>query len=129
MRLTIVAFVIAVSIIAIFPLGLGKHGQVFPEGLSVFTLHAFGVFYLSLVIGALPALREKSIIPVIFYARTGMALIVIITLAAVLNFGMFDFGQHPGGLIYWGAYVVAGIIAGIYLARYWTYSQEAELSA
>lgn len=129
-RLVIVLFIILVSIIAIFPLlGYGKNRQVFPEQLTVFTLQAFGVFYLSLVIGAVPLLWEKHILPFLFYARTGLALIMTITLAAALNLSKFDFSVYPGGAIYWAAYLFAGVIAGAFVARYWSYSQQAEREA
>ena len=126
-HLTIVLFVIFVFIIAIFPiLGYGKNRQVFPEPLTVFTLQAFGVFYLSLVIGVLPLLREKYILPFLFYTRMGLVLVCTITLAAVFNLDKFDFTARPGGLIYWGAYLLAGVIAAIYVARNWSYSRQAE---
>lgn len=130
MRGGVAVFVIAVFLIAIFPiLGYGKNKQIFPEELTVFTLNAFGVFYLSLVLATLPLLRERSMVPLLFWTRVGTALLYIITLAAIFNLGVFDFGAHPGGLVYWAAYIVVGILTTIFMVRYWSYSRAAEPTA
>lgn len=120
LRLWLTVFTIVVLIIAIFPiLGYGQSGSIFPEKLTLFTLHAFGVFYLSIALGTLTLLRERNITPVLVFIRTGLALLYPITLAALLNLDRFDFIVHPGGLIYLGVYIVVGVAATMILVRRW----------
>lgn len=115
----IIAFGGLVLFIAAFPLaGFGRTGTIFPEPLTVFTLNAFGVFYMSIALGALALVRESGVSSVLFYARNGGWLIVTITLAAVLNLSRFDFAAHPGQLLYWVAYIAVGIGITILLVRH-----------
>ena len=119
-RIAIALFTVAVFIIAIFPImGFGRGGQVFPEPLTVFTLNAFGVFYLSLMLGTLPLNWAKSIGEVLVLAKTGLALIIIITAAALVNLDKFNFAERPTQAIYLGVYLLVGILDVALFARYW----------
>lgn len=129
-RVGIAAFTVAVFVIAAFPiLGFGRGGYIFPEPLSLFTLNAFGVFYLALVLGALPLNRAKSIGEIVVLARGGLALIVVITLAALLNLDKFNFAERPTQWIYLGIYIVVGILDAALFARYWLRPQPADTAA
>ena len=87
---------------------------------SGFTTLAFGAFFFSLGVGTLPLLVTRDIAPAIAYARTGLVLIVVITLAALVNLHKFDFVAHPGTIIYLGTYVVAGIVAAAIVLWDWS---------
>jgi len=118
LRLLIVIFAGFVAFLALMgALGFGQGAQIFPEKLSLFTIHGFAAFYLSLGVGAVALLRSRSIAPVIAYAQTGLALIVPITVAALVYIDKFDFAGRPGGLVYIGIYVVVAIAVGILLWR------------
>jgi hypothetical protein len=80
---------------------------VFPEPLSAFTLRAFGAFYLSLIVGALPLIWARSMPPVLAFFWGGLALLVPIAAAAFFFWDRFDFGAHPLQLVYIGSYVAA----------------------
>jgi hypothetical protein len=88
----------------------GTNGGVFPQVMSLFTLRSFGVFYLSISLAALPfVLWEKSLNTVLHHAFASYALILFVSIAAFVNIRLFDFVNKPGGLIYFGAYVIVGI--------------------
>lgn len=88
----------------------GTNGGIFPEIMSVFTLRSFGVFYLSLALAVVPFLWEKSLKPFLTHGFASYGLIVFITLAAFVYIRLFDFAARPGGLAYFGAYFVVGIL-------------------
>jgi hypothetical protein len=88
----------------------GTNGGVFPEVMSLFTLRSFGVFYLSISLAALPfVFWEKSLNTVLHHAFASYALILFVSIAAFVNIELFDFVNKPGGLIYFGAYLIVGI--------------------
>lgn len=93
--------------------GTASGGNVFPEPLSGFTTQAFAAFFFSIGLAAVPLLFNRDVRPHIEYARTGLYLIVIITLAALVNIDEFDFTARPGGLLYLGAYILAGIVIAV----------------
>lgn len=99
---------------------LGTNGEIFPEIMSPFTLRSFGAFYFSLTVGAVPLLFEKSIVPFLNYTFLAFGLIVIITIAAFVYFPLFDFSSHPFGLLYFAAYLLAGIFSIVMLVRHGT---------
>jgi hypothetical protein len=83
--------------------------SVFPDVLTVFTVRAFAAFFLALLIGVGSLFLSRRPESWVTLARMGLYLVVPITLAALLNIGLFDFGARPGGLIYIGLYVIVGI--------------------
>jgi hypothetical protein len=116
LRVLILIFAGFVAFLAVMGgLGFGQGAQVFPEKLSLFTIHGFAAFYLSLGVGAVSLLWSRSMAPVIAYSQTGLALIVPITVAALVYIGKFDFAGRPGGLVYIGIYVVVAVAVGILL--------------
>jgi hypothetical protein len=60
-------------------------------------------------------------VPVLVYLRGGVAQIVPITAAALVNLDRFDFRDHPLQLVYIGAYVAAFV--GILLVTLWHRAQ------
>ncbi|HEX2185214.1 MAG TPA: hypothetical protein VHN78_06895, partial [Chloroflexota bacterium] len=94
-----------------------SQGGIFTERLTLFTLRAFGAFYTSLAIGTIPTLFARGLAPVLAFTWTGVALIVPILAAAVVNLDKFDFVARPDGLIYIGAYVIA-LVGAVILKGY-----------
>lgn len=119
-RLLVLVFVLFVvflaSVAAVRSEGAPEQ-SVFPEPLSAFTVRAFGAFYLSLAIGALPLIWARSMRPVLTYLWGGLALIVPITAAALVNLDRFDFDAHPRQALYIGAYGAAAI--GVVFVGLW----------
>jgi len=123
MRFLAIGFVVFVGFLGLYGLSAkigdpGTNGEIFPEVMSLFTLRSFGAFYLSLTIGMIPLLFEKSRAPFINYAYAAFGLIAIITIAAFAYLRLFNFNEHPFGLTYFTAYIVAGLFS-IYL--FWKY--------
>src|SRR5687768_15894731 len=107
-------FVLIVAMLAIYGLyaqvgDVGTNGGVFPEIMSLFTLRAFAVFYLSLCTSAAVPLRERNLPTMLHYGFSSYLLVLAITAAIFMYFDLFDFSTHPGQLIYVGAYFLIGI--------------------
>jgi hypothetical protein len=96
----------------------GLNGGIFPERLSMFSLRAFGAFYLSLALGATPLLRSRGRGNVLTYGFAAYSLIVLITIAAFVFIDRFNLVAHPTQAIYIGVYLLVGAVVGIYLLRY-----------
>ena len=113
-RIMALGFVMIVGVLAVYGLfaqvgAIGTNGGIFPEVMSLFTLRSFAVFYLSLTVGALPLIWEKSLSVLLNHAYASYALVIFITAAIFAYFGLFEFGLKPGQLIYVGAYFLVGI--------------------
>lgn len=93
------------------------NGRVFPEPLSLFTIRAFGMFYLALALGALPTVVARNLTPVTNFMASAMALVVFITIAALVFIETFDFSEHPLQILYIAAYLVVGIPTAFVLRR------------
>jgi hypothetical protein len=113
MRVLQGGFVLSVGILALILLaGPARPGKaIFPDEMSVFTAHAFGAFYLSLVLTMLSSILAKSLAPLLTTVRAGFALALIMLVPVFSYFASFDFAARPGGLIYIGATVLAAIIS------------------
>jgi hypothetical protein len=108
------AFVIFVGFLSIYGLiaQIGwpaTRGGIFPEEMSLFTLRSFAAFYFSLAVSALPLIREQNRSVLLHHSIANYALVVMITVAAFVYIRLFDFVQRPGGLLYFGAYLIVGI--------------------
>lgn len=124
-RFWIIGFVLSVGFLGIYGLtahigDLATNGDIFPEVMSLFTLRAFGALYFSLVVGMIPLMFEKDATPFLNYGFLAIALIVIITMAAVVYLRLFNFQQHPFGAAYFGAYLVASVISIYFLLKHGT---------
>ena len=96
--------------------GHGTDASIFPEVLSLFTLRAFASFYAALASAVVPLVWTKGSSAVLVLGRAGMSFIVVITIAALANVNKFNFSEHPGQLIYLGAYVGAFfVLSGLFL--------------
>ena len=98
--------------------GLSTTGKIFPESLTLFTVRAFAAFYLALAVGLLALLLRPGASSAFALGVTGVALIVPITLAALLHIGAFDFGAKPLGILYLGAYLIVLFPASLFLWRH-----------
>lgn len=102
------------------PMGsMGTSGGIFPEIMTPFTLRAFGAFYLSLGLSAIPIVMHRSFEAMITHAAAAYGLILTISAAMIPYAGLFDLANKPGGLIYIGAYVAVGSVIAVILARHW----------
>lgn len=107
-------FVLFVGFLGLYgliaPIGApGTQGGIFPEIMSAFTLRSFGAFYACLALAVVPSFWEKNLQTILHQAFAAYGLIFCITLAAFLYIQLFDFAARPGGLAYFGAYLVVGI--------------------
>jgi hypothetical protein len=82
-------------------------GVIFPEPLSLFSLRAFGVFYLSLGVGMLVLIADRRADGFLVYMRAGFILVSLILVATAAYAGTFDLSAHPFQVVYPLAYVVA----------------------
>lgn len=115
-------FVVVVGFLGLYGLlaveGMrGLNGGIFPEHMSMFTLRSFGAFYLALALAAFPHLLLRGRDNLLTHGFAQYGLIVLITLAALVFIGQFDFAARPTQLIYIGIYVLVGAIVGFHLVR------------
>ena len=118
----IFGFVLIVTVLAVYGLfaqigDVGTNGGVFPEIMSLFTLRAFAAFYLSLCVSAAIGLREPNLATLLNYGFSSYMLVIAITAAIFVYLHLFDFANHPGQLIYVGAYFLVGIPLTITVIR------------
>ncbi len=121
-RLLMVGFILLVFFLAAVAFAApprATRGVVFPEPLSLFSLRAFGVFYLSLGIGMVVLVADRHAEGFLLYMRAGLALVVPILIATAVHADSFDLGDHPFQLLYPFAYVVAlvGAAGSLWSAR------------
>lgn len=121
-RIATALFVILVGLLGVLgwfaaPSRVVQESLIFPELLSPFTVRAFAAFYFSLAVSVIPLLWATELEATARHARAALGLIVFITAAALFNLDKFDFGARPGGLIYFGAYllVFCVILVGLWL--------------
>jgi hypothetical protein len=100
------------------PGGLSTTGQIFPEPMTLFSVRAFAAFYLALAIGLATLVVRPGVGSATMLGIAGVALILPILAAAVLNLGAFDFAGRPLGLVYLGAYAVVLVPASVFLVRH-----------
>jgi hypothetical protein len=100
------------------PGGLSTSGEVFPEPLTLFTVRGFAAFYLALAFGLVALLLRPGVASAAMLGVAGIALIVPILAAAVLNLGAFDLVGHPLGALYLAAYVIVLVPAAGFLVRH-----------
>lgn len=119
-RVLVVAFVLFVAflaVVAVIAPDAALAGTVFPDRLTLFTLRAFGAFYLALGVGAAPLVRARGLAPIVTLMWGGIGLIVPILAATFVFIERFRFGRRPLGALYIGAYVVA-LVGGIAIIVY-----------
>jgi len=117
-----VVFVIVVGFLGLYGLlapegarGLG--GTIFPQVISMFTLRAFGAFYLSVALAPVVLLIVRDRAMMLSHTLLSWGLILFITVAALAFIGEFDFANRPRQWIYLGAYLIVGFFTAIYLLR------------
>src|SRR6185436_19991486 len=124
-RALAVIFVLFVMLLGVYGLTAdlsspGTSGQIFPETMSLFTLRAFGAFYLSLALSVIPLIWARGLAAVLHHAYASSGLLVIITVAALVFIQLFNFAAHPFQWLYLGAYLSVGAVIGYILIRYGT---------
>ncbi|MFN8381633.1 MAG: hypothetical protein U0V02_06825 [Anaerolineales bacterium] len=109
-----IAFVLFVGFLGFYGItakigDIGTNGGIFPEIMTLFTLRAFGVFYFSLALAVIPYLWDKNLNAILHHSIASYALVIFITIAAFIYIRLFDFAAHPGGSLYFIAYLAVGI--------------------
>ncbi len=104
-----VAFVWFLAAVAFWAPVRATNGAIFPEPLSLFSLRAFGVFYLSLGIGFVVLAADRRVDAIVVGMWCGLTLIAPILAATVVYADSFDLDAHPGQLAYPTAYIAAAI--------------------
>jgi hypothetical protein len=112
-----VVFVCSLALVAFWAPERATNGAIFPEPLSLFSLRAFGVFYLSLGIGLGVLVADRRADAYLVSMWCGLALVVPILVATAVYADSFDLSEHPGQLAYVLAYVVA--LVGAVLILLW----------
>jgi hypothetical protein len=120
-----VAFVIFVGGLGLYGLmaqigAPGTNAGIFPEVMSLFTLRSFGVFYFTLALAIVPYFWDRSANAILNHSFAAYGLILFITTAAFVYRDLFDFSKRPGGLAYFGAYLVVGIPLTFAFLKYGT---------
>jgi hypothetical protein len=100
--------------------GFATNGEIFPEPLSAFTLRSFGVFFLSIALGATPFLRHRDRDALLSHGYCSFGSIVVITIGEFIHFRVFDLSAYPFQVVFLGAYLVVGIVVVIMFALYGT---------
>ena len=110
-RVLAAAFVLVLFVLAV-PLldGYDNPRSIWPGGLTQLSAQAFSVFFLALALSAAPLVIARTLDAVPAYARAWLVLDVAILFAAALSLHRFDFGDHPGQLLYFGLYVGAAVL-------------------
>jgi hypothetical protein len=122
-RLAVIVFVLAVGYLGLYGVfaqigWASTQGEIFPEVMSLFTLRSFAFFYLSLALAVVPLVWEPNMSTLLSHAFAAYGFIVAITLAAFVYIRLFDFAAQPGGLLYFGAYLVVGLPLLVVFAMY-----------
>jgi hypothetical protein len=112
-----VAFVWLLAAVAFWAPARATSGAIFPEPLSLFSLRAFGVFYLSLGVGLGVLVADRRADAYLVSMWCGLALVVPILVATAVYADSFDLSEHPGQLLYPLAYVAA--LVGAVLILLW----------
>ena len=133
-NLLVIVFILFVAFLGFYGLtavegSRGLNATIFPEPMSMFTLRAFGSFYLAISIAAIPLLFARGRKNVLSHGYALYGLLVFITIATAVFIGHFDFAGRPTQLIYPGVYVTVAIVVGFYLLRYGTGSAEQQSTA
>lgn len=110
----LIAFIVFVTFLGLYGIiakvgAPGTNGGIFPEVMSPFTLRSFGVFYLMIALAVVPFLWNRDLNAILSHSIASYGLILFITAAAFFYIRLFDFAAKPGGLLYFGAYLVVGI--------------------
>jgi len=100
------AFVVATTLLAL-PLldGYDSPPSIWPGPLTLASARSFAAFFGALSLSAVAVALARELTPVLMYLRTAIFLNVVILVAALVFIGKFDFGAHPGQLLYVGLYV------------------------
>jgi hypothetical protein len=65
-----------------------------------------------------PLIWERNVSTLLNHALAAYGFIVAITIAAFVYIRLFDFATQPGGLLYFGAYLIVGIPLLVVFAMY-----------
>ena len=104
---------LAVGTLLAGPDGGTARGEVFPEQMGLFSIKAFSAFLFAIAASIASLFPARTLRPYRELGLAGFYIIVPITLAALLNLGMFDFAHKPGHVVYVAAYVVVAVVLAV----------------
>jgi hypothetical protein len=109
-------------LVAVLALGLidgqQRAGTIWPGELGLASARAFSAFFGALAHRSALRAGARRLDPILVYARAGIVLDALILLATIIYLDRFDFGEHPGQLLYIGAYVFVLTTALAIVAAY-----------
>ena len=114
LQIAVIVFILFVGFlfaVAIVRPSAAVGGHVFPEDMTPLTVRSFGVYFLTLVVGAVAVVVVRRLAPLIAHMEGGIGITVPILAASLVYIDVFDFGAHPGQWIYLGAYVAFLLVA------------------
>jgi hypothetical protein len=114
LQVAVVVFILFVGFlfaVAIVRPSAAVGGRVFPQDMTPLTVRSFGVYFLTLVLGAVAVVFVRRLEPLLAHMEGGIGITVPILAASLIYLDVFDFGAHPGQWIYLGAYVVFLLVA------------------
>jgi hypothetical protein len=103
---------VAVVVLLALPLvdGYQHPRSIWPAPLTLISAQGFSVFFLSLAVSAAPLVLIGRREPMRLYGNAGLVLSGAILLASLVFIARFDFGRHPGGLLYVGLYAAVFVV-------------------
>lgn len=112
LRLFVAAFAVVVALLAL-PLldGYDNPTSIWPGPLELVSARSFSAFFGALALSSALIAVQGRFPALVAYARAGIALDVVILVAALVYFERFDFGAHPAQLLYVGLYVLVAAVA------------------
>jgi hypothetical protein len=114
LQVAVIVFILFVGFlfaVAILRPSAAVGGHVFPEDMTPLTVRSFGVYFLTLVLGAVAVVFVRRLAPLLAHMEGGIGITVPILVASLVYLDVFDFGAHPGQWIYLGAYVAFLLVA------------------
>jgi hypothetical protein len=114
LQVAVIVFILFVGFlfaVAIVRPSAAVGGRVFPEDMTPLTVRSFGVYFLTLVVGAVAVVVVRRLTPLIAHMEGGIGITVPILAASLVYIDVFDFAAHPGQWIYLGAYVAFLLVA------------------
>lgn len=93
-------------------------GDIMPEKVSLFTIYAFGMFYLSLALAGLSLITSKGAAPIYNIAQGAVAFMIPTTLAAIFFFWHVNFMEELVAFLYITIYILIMLAAATIVKTY-----------
>jgi hypothetical protein len=101
-----ITFAILVTILMLLHPQPIINGDIMPEKTTLFTIYAFAMFYLSLSLAGLAAVKSKTSAPIYYLGQGAIAFMIPTTTAAILFFAKVNFREEVGAFLYIFIYIL-----------------------